>query len=631
VRPSYATRKAANAVRVQLLNLLGVPQLYVLDRLDLTAQTTLDGPIQTAMTTFLRGMSNPAVLDSLGFRAFRLLDRGDPAGVMYSFTLYEVTPTENLLRVQADNLDQPLDINEGTKLDLGSAAKLRTLVTYLEIVAGLHADHAGITPDSLRTLGRAAFDPIHAWAFRFLADAPDTTLRAMLNAAMDRTYPGSPRETFFTGGGRHTFENMTHDEDGGVYTVREGLRRSINLVFIRLMRDIVRFEVAELPGYDPSLLQDPKDPRRRAYLERFADREGKEFLARFYPGLQGKSPARILDTLAVACRRTPAAWSAMFRGVVPGADADSLGRFLERLQNGKEPRQAEVTRLYDTSAPGALTLADRAYVARLDPLQLWLGGYLAAHPQATWSEVVAASAGARQEAYAWLFKSRSLDKQNVRIRTVLEEEAFEEIHRSWVRTGYPFRSLVPSYATSIGSSADRPAALAELMGILVNDGVRLPRRRLGTLHFAEGTPYETVFDRTPPPGERVLSVEVAEVVKEALVDVVEHGTARRAAGIFPLAGGGWIPVGGKTGTGDHRFETYDKKGLLIDSRVVNRAATFVFFLGDRFYGTVTAYVPGPEAAGYGFTSALPVQILARCAPVLAPLVREEPDTSGALR
>jgi hypothetical protein len=52
--------------------------------------------------------------------------------------------------------------------------------------------------------------------------------------------------------------------------------------------------------------------------------------------------------------------------------------------------------------------------------------------------------------------------------------------------------------------------------------------------------------------------------------------------------------------------------------VVSRAATFVFFLGDRFYGVVTAYVTGPEAARYQFTSALPVQVLKGLAPTLTP-------------
>ena len=48
----------------------------------------------------------------------------------------------NYLRVQADNLDRPLDLNEGGKFDLGSTAKLRTLVTYLEIIAELHERYA---------------------------------------------------------------------------------------------------------------------------------------------------------------------------------------------------------------------------------------------------------------------------------------------------------------------------------------------------------------------------------------------------------------------------------------------------------------------------------------------------------
>jgi hypothetical protein len=49
-------------------------------------------------------------------------------------------------------------------------------------------------------------------------------------------------------------------------------------------------------------------------------------------------------------------------------------------------------------------------------------------------------------------------------------EAFVEIHTAWKRVGYPFGYLVPSFATAIGSSADRPAALAELVGIILNDG-----------------------------------------------------------------------------------------------------------------------------------------------------------------
>ena len=44
--------------------------------------------------------------------------------------------------------------------------------------------------------------------------------------------------------------------------------------------------------------------------------------------------------------------------------------------------------------------------------------------------------------------------------------------------------------------------------------------------------------------------------------------------------------------------------------------------GHRFFGTITAYVSGPEAANYKFTSGLPVRLLGAMMPVLAPLMEE---------
>jgi len=61
---------------------------------------------------------------------------------------------------------------------------------------------------------------------------------------------------------------------------------------------------------------------------------------------------------------------------------------------------------------------------------------------------------------------------------------------------------------------------------------------------------------------------------------------------------------------------------LISQRVVDRTATFVFFLGDRFFGTITAYVPGTIAGTYHFTSALAVQLLRALEPQLEPLLGE---------
>ena len=83
-----------------------------------------------------------------------------------------------------------------------------------------------------------------------------------------------------------------------------------------------------------------------------------------------------------------------------------------------------------------------------------------------------------------------------------------------------------------------------------------------------------------------------------------------------------VEIGGKTGTGDHRYDVYGKGGQMISSRVVNRTATFVFLIGDRYFGTVMAYVHGPDAANYKFTSAMPAQLLKAMAPALMPLLAE---------
>ena len=50
----------------------------------------------------------------------------------------------------------------------------------------------------------------------------------------------------------------------------------------------------------------------------------------------------------------------------------------------------------------------------------------------------------------------------------------------------------------------------------------------------------------------------------------------------------------------------------------------MFFLGDRFFGTVTAYVPGEDAGRYHFTSGLAVQLLKALEPELRPLINAPP-------
>ena len=62
--------------------------------------------------------------------------------------------------------------------------------------------------------------------------------------------------------------------------------------------------------------------------------------------------------------------------------------------------------------------------------------------------------------------------------------------------------------------------------------------------------------------------------------------------------------------------THDK--ILLDATSGNTGIAYAM-IGDRFYGTVVAYVPGSKAASYKFTSALAVQIFKDLEPQLRPL------------
>jgi membrane peptidoglycan carboxypeptidase len=606
--------KGISVARSRLSNLLGMP-LYDLDRLDLSARSTLQRDLQQQTSAYLQNLADPEFAGRIGLFGERLLSPEKTAEVRYSFTLFERTPTGSRVRVQTDSTDQPFDINEGSKLELGSTAKLRVLATYLEIIAELHQRHAGKSPDELRQIDIAEQDPLSRWAVGYLQANPAADLAGMLDAALERRYSASPNERFFTGGGLHTFGNFRRQDNGRNPTLRESLRESINLPFVRLMRDLVRYSTYQNSA---ELLKDDKDPRRQEYLHRFADREGRTFLLRFWRKYKGQPEQQRLETFISGLRQTSVRLSAVHRYLLPEADEATFAAFLRAQLPQEKLTDQRIARLYQDYGPGAYSLPDQSYIARVHPLELWLLGYLISNPQASFSDAVAASIDERQEVYGWLLRTRHKSARDSRIRIMLEVEAFSDIHRRWQNLGYPFQYLVPSLATALGSSGDRPAALAELMGIIQNDGIRQPVLRIDELHFAADTPYDTRVERDTHSGKRVMQSEVAAALRNALSQVVEGGTARRLQGTFQLQDGRSLALGGKTGTGDNRIESVGPGGRVISSRAMNRTATFVFFLGPRHYGTLTAFVPGREAERFTFTSALPVQVLKGMAPILVP-------------
>ncbi len=604
---SFVGRKGVDVFRRNLPSLLHTEGLYGLDRLDLTVRTTLDSQAQQAATRTLHEFLDAGFAAQNGLLGDHLLNGADPTSVIYSFVLYERGDGANLLRVETDSYDQPLSINDGTWLELGSTAKIRTLAHYLEIIQALHHDYAALAAAELSQLRAEPTDPLSKWAVDYLIGAPDRGLPAMLEAAMNRTYSASPAEGFFTGGGLQYFHNYDKDDDDRVLTVADAFERSVNLVFVRVMRDIVRYHEAHLPGDVPGSVRDMQNPERAEYLARFADIEGSTFLRSFWLKFRGLPPDAALEKLVSGIRPTPLRLAVIYRSVRPAADIHEFSAFLKQHLPNAAPSDSMLKALYDKYGPDKFNLEDRGYIARVHPLELWMLEYTTRHPDASLTQILRDGAKERQEVYGWLRKTRYSAAQDKRIQIVVERQAFAEIYKAWKRLGYPFDSLVPSYATALGSSGDNPAALSELAGIILNGGVRYPTIRIRQLRFGQGTPVETVANRRPEQGERVLSPAIAAILRREMLRVVERGTAARAFRSATLGNGVILPVGGKTGTGDNRITISGPDGRRLNSRVRNRTATFVFIIGDRYFGTLTAFVPGKEAANYDFTSALAVQ------------------------
>jgi membrane peptidoglycan carboxypeptidase len=504
--PRFVERKAINAVRTELRSLLDLPSLYDLDRLNVQIDTTIDRALQEEVTGLLQRLGSPEFVAANGLHEPHVLERGDPSRVTYSFLLLESRPEGNFVRVHADTLAAPFDVNAGMKLELGSTAKLRTLAHYLETMAQLHDELSRLNAAELAGRAAKARDPLTRWAAMTLLAEPHLDVEGFLGKAMERRYSASPDEEFFTGGGIHHFRNFEPEDNDRIMSVREALVQSTNLIFIRLMRDLVRFHEAQLPYDADAVLKDTHNPARKALLAQIADE---------------------------ASRKAPAV------------------------------------------------------------------------------------------SFAWLLNTHNREAQDLRLRFRIERDAFERMTPYWRRLGFPFETLVPSYATAIGSSADRPMALAELMGIILNDGRRRLTVDMRRLSFARGTPYQTVLEPPANSDDQVMRAPIARLLRNVLAEVVESGTARRLNYVFRDADGSTIPLGGKTGSGDNRLETFARHGRLLSAHPLSRTAGFVFYLGDRWFGVITASVSGPQSADYAFTSSLPLAALKLLAPTLSGAVRRE--------
>ncbi len=615
------TNKGINVVRNRLGTLFDT-SLYDLDRMDMTVVATLNAKLQEEVSWYLQSLQSKTGAEAMDLVGKYLLAPDQAEALSYSFTLFESTPTGNVVRVQTDTTETPFDINEGSKLELGSTAKLRTLTTYLEIIAELYGEVHNLPPNDIEEFNRQRPDILSTWVCNQLLEDPLLPLRTLLKAAMERPYSANPEERFFTGGGLHVFGNFRREDDNRIVTVTEALQNSINLPFVRIMQDIVNATRSSQWENNKQVLVDDKDPRRKDVLDKFIDRESRVFLTRFWNKYQNQKTEERLETLLAGMNPNPLRLTIIHRYLYPKADVATFIRFIRQELPSAEIPNERLSIMYDKYKPGSYNLQDLGYLAAMHPLELWLLDYLQQPGEKSQKDAMEKSGEVRRQVYGWLMRTKAKNARDSRVRTVLEIDAFSDIHRRWVNLGYPFGQLVPSLATALGSSGDRPAALAELVGIIVNGGKRLPSHRFSKIEFAKDTPYESTVEPPPPNPVQVLHPEVARVVKETMGKVVSEGTAKRLLNSFQQTDGSPLPIGGKTGTGDNRIFVSSTAGMKTSSKALNRTATFAFYLGDRHFGVLTAFVSGKSANAFSFTSALPLQVLKGMVPVVLPYINE---------
>ena len=325
--------KAVTMVRSRLSQLLE-QNLYQLDRLDLSSQTTLHNQLQRDISRHLRQLNTVAAAEQAGLFAERLLQPEQQAKVKYSFTLYQATDNGNKVRVQTDTTNQPFDMNDASKLELGSTAKLRVLISYLEIIAELHRLYGEEHTDTLQFIPIAPEDNLTAWAVSYLIDNPAAGLDTMLQAAIERRYSADPKESFYTGSGLHTFNNFRKEENGLNPSIAQALQQSINLPFVRLLQDIVNYSIYHGENSSYQLLADDNNPRRDEYLRRFADREGTTFIRRFWQKYSDKTAGQRLQLYIASSRQTPERLGAAYLYMQPDATPEQFISLMQQQFGG---------------------------------------------------------------------------------------------------------------------------------------------------------------------------------------------------------------------------------------------------------------------------------------------------------
>lgn len=623
--------KFAHLVRVNLLQAAGLKSLHDFDRMDIAAESTIDKRATQIVNKALYDLGNPYTDIGRLVIGERMAKFDTAHNIQYSFTLYQNVGEANHLLVQTDNFGGEFNLNEDSMLELGSTAKLRTLITYLEYSLESYRSLSSLSREVLPILSerQGEEDGITQFVLEYLNDEErlePPSEQGFLNAAMERIYSANNIKRFYTGGGLHQFQNFQVNDNWREVSVRQAFEDSINLPFIRMMEDVVHHIIHNRLDIDINVYDDVTHPLRQQYIDRYILHDAVQHFSLYYRQYKGLSGQEVADQIKqkLSDEGRPSHIAALYRYLYPDM---GLAQFSVMVQSSTGDAysdgldEEELNRLYHDYAPEAITLHERAYVAGLHPIDMWLAAQLIDNTDTPFSDLRRGVVRMAPSVYDWLKESDNEFVKTRHVFTMLEQDAFIYLHKNWADKGFPFRRLIPSFASSIGVSGDTPKALANLMGVIENDGKRYKDVEFTNISLGKDTPYERNFICTTNDAEQVLDPQIAAIVKENLENIVQNGTARRAQNVFKdTAYEDKWHVGGKTGTGDNRIEYHDRFGNTTLSEVRNRTATFVFTFGDQYYGSIVAYAAGEHAQDEDFTSALPVQafneIIKRLVPVL---------------
>lgn len=309
----------------------------------------------------------------------------------------------------------------------------------------------------------------------------------------------------------------------------------------------------------------------------------------------------------------------------PGSDYENMRDFI--IRNCKTCRGGDFKALHATYKDGTydaaamiqpFSLQDRAFLAKLHPMKLESGRLIAEQPELRLEGAMAQTEESRVKIYnSWLINPKKLTDgkiraQNRAITIMMDRDAWGEIEGFWHKIGYPKEyHLVPSLASVIGVSGNKPEALSKFTSIILHGGENVRITPFTDIHFGTGAdnPHELHARPGLPAGPRILHPEVAEhLIKMARGGVEnEQGTSRRLFGVFKNQDGSPAVTFGKTGTA-------------ADSSTGKfRGAFWMGGTAQCYAITIGVYKDNARPTDK-YTSALASQILKALAPEIQPML-----------